>query len=187
MARLIATDALDGARLPVARGAARLEALDPGPIVWIAAPPGDGARKRLSEALSRQTGTALARPGRMRGRAGARCLWFAPGEALFLGGDVAQLRPLESIGAVVADVSDAWAALRLSGAASRDVLARLVPLDLRARAFRQGDCARTLLRQIPVVLFRTGASRFDMLVARSFALSAHDDLCAAMARVSALG
>jgi len=36
----------------------------------------------------------------------------------------------------VVDQSDGWAALRVTGAGAVDVLARLVPVDLRPQVFR---------------------------------------------------
>ena len=41
------------------------------------------------------------------------------------------------------DQSDGWTVLALSGAAAVDVLARLVPVDLRLAAFPVGGALRT--------------------------------------------
>jgi sarcosine oxidase subunit gamma len=77
------------------------------------------------------------------------------------------------------DVSDAFAGLGLDGAAAAEVLARLVPLDLT-----EGVPARTLLRHTPaVVLPRAGG--FALLVPRSYAASAVEDVVRVMRAVAA--
>jgi methylglutamate dehydrogenase subunit D len=78
--------------------------------------------------------------------------------------------------ASVADQSDAYAILRLSGPALRETLAKLVPLDLHPRAFRIGDVAATLAAQIGALLWRIddgadGHSVIELAVYRSMAAS----------------
>jgi sarcosine oxidase subunit gamma len=76
----------------------------------------------------------------------------------------------------VADLSDAYAILRLSGPKLREALATLVPLDLHPRAFKVGDVAATLAAQIGVLLWRNddgpeGQPNFELAVNRSMAAS----------------
>ena len=78
------------------------------------------------------------------------------------------------------DQSDAWAVLRLSGAASEDVLARLVPVDLRGSKFKRGHTARSQLQHMMVSVTRTGTTAFDIMVMRSFAATADHELSVAM-------
>jgi methylglutamate dehydrogenase subunit D len=78
--------------------------------------------------------------------------------------------------ASVADQSDAYAILRLSGPALRETLAKLVPLDLHARAFRVGDVAASLAAQIGALLWRIddgadGHPMVELAVYRSMAAS----------------
>ena len=77
------------------------------------------------------------------------------------------------------DVSDAFAGLALDGPAAADVLARLVPLDLTV-----GLPARTLLRHTPVIV-TARTEGFGLLVPRSYAASAVEDLVRAMRAVAA--
>jgi sarcosine oxidase subunit gamma len=76
--------------------------------------------------------------------------------------------------AAVADQSDGYAVLRLSGARVRTLLSKLVPLDLDARAFEPGHVATTVAAHIGVILWRledSGGSspQFEVAVRRSFA------------------
>ena len=69
--------------------------------------------------------------------------------------------------AAATDVGDQFAAMALSGPAAGDVLAKGCALDLHARAFPPGRVARTMLARVRVVLWRSGGSRFTLLVERS--------------------
>jgi sarcosine oxidase subunit gamma len=76
--------------------------------------------------------------------------------------------------ASVADQSDAYAVLRLTGPELRETLAKLVPLDLHPRAFKVGDVAATLASQIGVLLWRLedgaeGQPVVELAVPRSMA------------------
>mgnify|MGYP001803021394 CR=1 FL=1 len=63
--------------------------------------------------------------------------WFGHGTWLVAG-------TVATDGAVVADQSDAWAAVQIAGAGVENVLARLVPIDLRAAMFKKNHVARTM-------------------------------------------
>lgn len=83
-----------------------------------------------------------------------------------------ELGPLAS----VSEQSDAYAVLRLSGPKVRDTLAKLIPIDLHARAFKPGDVAATVAAHIGVLLWRLddapdGMPQFDIAVFRSLAAS----------------
>jgi methylglutamate dehydrogenase subunit D len=76
--------------------------------------------------------------------------------------------------ASVADQSDAYAILRLAGPTLRETLAKLVPIDLHARAFGVGAVAGTLLGHINALLWRLedgadGQAVFEVAVYRSMA------------------
>jgi methylglutamate dehydrogenase subunit D len=78
--------------------------------------------------------------------------------------------------ASVSDQSDGYAVLRLSGPRVRDVLAKLVPIDLHPQVFRPGDVASTQVSHISVTLWRLddstdGAAVFEIAVFRSLARS----------------
>lgn len=70
----------------------------------------------------------------------------------------------------VLDLGHARTAIRIEGPATADLMARLVPLDLRARSFPEGRVASTGLHHMGVTLYRRSGG-IEMLVLRSFALS----------------
>lgn len=82
----------------------------------------------------------------------------------------------------VIDVSDARAVLRLEGPASRDILARLLPLDLHPRAFAPHRAASTIAAHIGVQLRQIDATpTYDLACLRSYA----DSLWRAVAHAGA--
>jgi len=58
---------------------------------------------------------------------------------------------------VVIDLSSAWSVLRLTGAATREVLARGCRLDLDPGVFRDGHAASTTIAQVTVIVAALGA------------------------------
>ena len=164
--------------LPLTIGAATLEEVDPGVLTLLTA---YGDTADLSSALEAAHGVGFPVPNRSTEKEGARCIWLGPGQALLMG--PAAGASLAAHGAVV-DQSDAWCVVALSGAASVDVLARLVPLDLRAGFFQRGHTARSLLGHMSASITRVGDERFLILVFRSMAATLVHDLEGAMAAVA---
>lgn len=146
--------------LPIETAAARLDGVDPGPVTALMA------------------GPDLPGPGEVRPYGEGRILWWGRGRALVIGAEVPHGTP----GRV--DQTDGFGILHLSGPAARDVLARLVPLDLRDCAHADGHVAASLLGHIPLHLLRDGDA-WDLLVPRSMTLSAVDELARAMRGVAA--
>ena len=113
--------------------------------------------------------------------------WLASGS----GGNAfaALLRDAISDLASVVDQSDGLAVLRLSGPDVRDVLCKLLFIDLDSRAFRVGDVAVTPVGHIGATLWRLddtadGSAAFEIAVHRSFAASLCDHLIQAFASSS---
>lgn len=181
MVELQATPPLQGGGLPLEIGAARLEALDVGRLTSLS-PFGDASE--LGAALEAAHGVSWPGPGRATGKKGARCVWFGRGEVMLMG--PAPKEALGGLGAVV-DQSDAWAVVALEGAAAEQVLARLVPVDLRRASFKRGHSVRTQLVHMPASITRVGADRFLILVFRSMAATLVHDLKRAMVAVAARG
>lgn len=165
MARLIAAPAVEG--LPLTIGEATLWALDPGPVTHVA--PFRGAALPF----------AMPAPGRVSPWNGARLVPVGPGRALLLG-----IAAPDLPGAALTDQGDGLACVALEGPAARDVLARLVPIDLREAAFPDGACARTLLGHMAVTLLRAGEA-FEVLAMRSMADTLVHEIAAAMRGVAA--
>ena len=123
------------------------------------------------------TGLEMPAPGAGASAKAGRILWSGRGQAMLVGA-----RPLKAVRA--ADQSDAWCRVRLSGPRAEAVLARLVPLDLRAAAFPEGRVARTLLSHLAVLLHRR-PDGFEIWVLRSMAGTLAHDLGRAMGQVAA--
>ncbi|APE44099.1 sarcosine oxidase subunit gamma [Sulfitobacter alexandrii] len=178
MAELKAKSPCDGL-LPIRIGAAELTELDPG-VLSMLSPLGD--RAGLGAALERAHGMTLPDPLRATGGAGARCIWFGRDQVLLMG-SVPDTTLTEH--AAVVDQSDGWAVVQLEGAAAVDVLARLVPVDLRADRFARDHTLRTQLFHMSASITRTGDDRFMILVFRSMASTLVHDIKTAMEAVRA--
>lgn len=180
MVELKASDPFAGA-LPLRVGNVTVEALDLG---WLTSISPLGEASKLSAALEQAHGMALPKPGRSTGREGNRCIWFGRDEVLLAGPE-----PDAALGAqaAIVDQSDAWACVKISGADAVEVLARLVPVDLRERQFKRGHTARTLVQHMTASITRTGSDALTIMVFRSMAGTLVHDLKAAMEAVAARG
>lgn len=69
----------------------------------------------------------------------------------------------------ITDLSDAYVTLALEGARAAGVLARGCGIDFAPAAFGPDACTRTCLAQLPVVVRRVTADRFECVVDRSAA------------------
>ncbi len=138
-----------------------------------------GQAKPTSAALKDQIGLGLSAPGRAVSNRRARVIWA--GQRMWL---VAADVSLDGLAAVT-DQSDAWAILRIEGAGVEDVLARLVPIDLRASTFKGGHTARTMLGHMSVGITRVGAQAFEVMAMRSMAATLVHDLQVAAENVAA--
>ncbi len=167
--------------LPVTYGSVTLEEMTVEHMTSLS-PLGDASG--LSDALDNAHGMALPAPNRSTGKDSARCIWFGRDEALLIG--PAPDDALRKLGAVV-DQSDAWAVVRLQGLGAVDVLARLVPVDLRDGAFKQGHTARTQLGHMHASITKLEPDQFMIMVFRSMAGTLVHDLKQAMAGVATRG
>lgn len=104
--------------------------------------------------------------------------WTGPDQAFLIGRAAPELTGL----AATTDQTGGWAALRLTGPLAVDVLARLVPLDLRHMT--EGQAARAPLGHMQMVLMRE-ADSFLILVFRSMARTAWHELEEAMQMLAA--
>ena len=177
MANLTAKTAFDGT-LPLTHGDVTLTEVDYDAVTWIA--PHKGKQAATSKGLEKQIGAGWPEANRTTGSDGKRAVWTGPNQALVLGPVLKDIK-----GAAMIDHSSAWAAAALEGPSARDVLARLVPVDLRDDRFAMGHGARTLLGHMNCVLMRTGRERFEVLVFRSMAQTCAHELARAMRMVAA--
>ncbi|THH35691.1 sarcosine oxidase subunit gamma [Aliishimia ponticola] len=181
MVEIVAKSAVDGL-VPLEIGAQKLTEAKLGPLTSLMAY--NGAEAGLAKALETAHGMALPGPNRATGKDGARAIWFGRGQVVLAGPEpVADLAEY----AAVVDQSDAWACVELSGPKAEAVLARLVPLDLRAAHFKRGHTARTQIQHVNASVTRIGADRFLLMVFRSMAATLVHDLSQAMTTVAARG
>ncbi|WP_299689654.1 sarcosine oxidase subunit gamma [uncultured Tateyamaria sp.] len=138
--------------------------------------------KTIGDVFKDAHGMAWPGPGRATGKTGARAIWFGR-EMVMLAGPEPDAA-LNAYGAMTLQ-SDAWACVTLSGAEVEAVLARLVPLDLSAEAFKRGHTARTLIQHMTGSVTRIGADTFLLMVFRSMAGTLRHDLERAMESVAA--
>ena len=134
-----------------------------------------------SAALQAAHGMAWPAANRATGKAGARCVWFGQDQAVLMGPqpDMA----LAKVAAVV-DQSDAWAGVKLEGVQAADVLARLVPVDLRDVAFKRGHTVRTQALHVSVSITRL-SDGYLIMAFRSMAQTLVLELKEAMEAVAA--
>ena len=131
---------------------------------------GDAVAAAIGLRPATESGTVAEADGRL-------ALWIGPSEWLVVtppgaGPETAaSLRAaLAECGAAVTDVSESLAAITVSGANARHVLAKGTSLDLHPRAFTPGRCARAGLAKTVVLLHQTdGEPAYDLYVDRSYA------------------
>ena len=138
--------------------------------------PFKGQKKAVSDALKTQVGAGLTGVNR---RSGA-VTWFGHGVWLVSGAVSVE-------GAAVTDQSDAWTVVEIKGAGAEDVLARLVPIDLRVSVFKKNHTAKTMLAHMSITITRTGPDAFEIIAMRSMAKTLVHDLEVAMRGVAARG
>lgn len=165
--------------LPLTIGALTVEEMDAGPITSVT--PFSGAS---GAALGRALGMPFPAPLQTTTDGDARLIWVGQREALLI-----RAVPDASLGAyaAVVDQSDAWAVVTLRGEGGADALARLVPVDLRLRAFGEGATLRTQLGHMNASITRLDEQTFMIAVFRSMAGTLVHDLTTALEAVAARG
>ncbi|GAA6179300.1 hypothetical protein NBRC116594_07380 [Shimia sp. NS0008-38b] len=168
--------------LPLELGSVSLTEETPAHVSLISVRKGQNAL--LGDLLSAEHGLSFPTANQSIGTPEARMVWFAQGQAMLFGP-----KPATNLvtAAMIVDQSDAWAIVRLEGAKAEDVLARLVPVDVRANVFKRGHTARTLLQHMTVSITRVEDCAFQIMAFRSMAGTLVHDLNRAMASVAARG
>jgi sarcosine oxidase subunit gamma len=175
---LISEPPLGGAETRI--GAASLTALPHVPLHLVA--PFPGAAEAMGAALTAAHGTGWPGPGQCTASGEVELRWAGRDQALLIGPAAAP--DLGAHGAVT-DVSDVYVRLLLTGRdEAADILARLVPLDLRPARFAPGATAKSLLGHISAQVTATQEG-VEIMVMRSFARTAFHEIETAMAGVAA--
>lgn len=142
----------------------------------------DGKAVNADKALLAAHGVGFPVVGQSISAGPVRVIWFGPEQAMLIGpAPAASL----SESCAVTDQSDAWCRVRLSGASADQVLARLVPIDLRLPVFTVGSVARSELFHMAAVISRVAEDVFEIMVFRSMAGTLVHDLKGAMKSVTA--
>jgi heterotetrameric sarcosine oxidase gamma subunit len=167
---LIAKSPLFG-QAPLVAGGVTLSELPLGGMVSVA-----GQGKALEKALEKRW-LSMPGPNRCVTGSGGLMVWTGRDQAFLLGeaGDLAKV-------AAVTDQSDGWARLVLEGDFA-PVLARLVPVDLRG--FGPGQAIRAPLGHMQAVIYADRPGQVAVLVFRSMARTAWDELAHAMGHLAA--
>lgn len=144
---------------------------------------GDLASKEMSAAVKAASGAAVPDSRKVSTGGSGAAAWMSPDELLVVVSyDVAKeavASMTDAFGgthALVANVSDARAVFNLSGDGSRDVLAKLAPVDFAKDTFGAGDIRRTRLAQIPAAVWGNADGSFEIICFRSVAQYAFDVL-----------
>jgi heterotetrameric sarcosine oxidase gamma subunit len=139
-------------------------------------------RARVSDILHRHFGMTLPEPGHFHHNQESSLLWAGFGQWMLAGPpggtlDIdAAAGELGDCAALVA-LGDSRAMLRLSGPATRQVLARLCALDLHPRRFSSGHCAATRMGHLSALLHQIDDEpTFEIHVFRAFAASLYHEL-----------
>ena len=129
---------------------------------------------KFQQALKKASGAPLPDRGHVQTGAGKTVAWMSPDEALIVcPGDetkalVAALqKALDDMHHMVTDVSDARAVFSISGPASRDILAKVCPVDLRPSAFQAGQFRRTRMAQVACAFWAVDSATFHLVGFRS--------------------
>jgi sarcosine oxidase subunit gamma len=139
------------------------------------------ADKTAAKAVKSVTGCAFPPDANRFTAAGERrVVWLSPDEYLIIceaGKDDDILGALnvalKNRHYAVNNISDALTAFKLSGPASRQVLAKGCALDLHPKQFVAGDCAQSLLSHAGITLLALSDHEFIILCRTSFAAYMH--------------
>lgn len=155
---------------------------------------GDLSAASVKSAVKAVTGLAIPKTGQIAQNEGHAVAWMSPDEVLLIstyaavGDEFAMLEDrIAGEHTLAVDVSDARAMFSVSGPHAREVLAKLVPVDLAPGAFEQGTIRRTRMAQVPAALWMDDEEIFHIICFRSVARYVFDLLCVAAQDGSEVG
>ena len=149
---------------------------------------------RVIAAAHDATGLEIPGQGGAQFNADHGLFWMSPDELLLLCPyDAVQANLIQmqkSLGdhhSLCVNVSDARAVFDLAGDAARDVLGKLVPVDLSPARFNTGMFRRTRMAQVPAAFWLQSENQFRIVCFRSHARYVFDLLRTAAQKGSAVG
>lgn len=144
---------------------------------------GDLAGKEVAAAVKAATGAAVPAQRKVAVGETGKVAWMSPDELLVVVDYATVLATVATLNdalkgshALVANVSDARAVFEISGSGSRDVLAKLAPVNLSRDAFASDEIRRTRIAQVPAAFWQTGEDSFEVICFRSVAQYVFDVL-----------
>lgn len=180
MVDLVAKSAFEGL-LPIHFGKMHLTAADLVSMTLIQ--PFKGQTNAISDILQTAHKIKMPKTGQFVFGAHAKALWFGRGQIMLVGPPATSKL---SDYAAVSDQSDGWVGLEFRGQGAADVLARLVPIDMRADHFPLGSTARSLVGHMQASISCIGPDHFLIFVFRSMAGTLVHDLSEGAETVLAL-
>lgn len=168
--------------LPLTVGRTSATEVDAGRMTMVS--PRKGHAEALGKVMQSAHGLGFPAPNSAGTAGEVRAIWFGHSSALLIGTEPAD--GMSEVAALV-DQSDAWAVVCLEGAGAEDVLARLVPVDLRLVSFPVGATARSKIGHMSGSVTRVGEDAYWLMVFRSMAETLVHDLKSAMEAVAARG
>lgn len=180
MVKLVARSALAGEEMGAVGGVV-LREVDVAEA-WSVAP--FAGRTGEVDAALRAVGLGFPAPNGVIWAGAARAIWAGRGRALIVGVGIPE--GIQGLAAVTAQGAGI-AALEVSGAQAEAVLARLVPVDLRAAVFPEGRTVRTMVNHMAAQVSRVGAEAFEIMVMRSMGHTLVHELRDAARMVAARG
>ncbi|MEM7469798.1 MAG: sarcosine oxidase subunit gamma family protein [Pseudomonadota bacterium] len=137
---------------------------------------GDLADAGFKKAVKSLTGCTVPDVRHCEAKGDYAVAWMSPDELLILcdhsvaEAGVTQLNEaLAGTHFLVANVSDARAVFRVTGANARQVISKLAPVDMSPEAFSTGDFRRTRLAQTPAAFWMPDAQTVELICFRSAA------------------
>lgn len=137
---------------------------------------GDLASGSLQQAVTALTGVEVPAPRKIAAAGEHAVAWMSPDELLIMLPYGAVSEALSELHSTLAgthflaiDVSDARAMFQIEGTAAREVIAKLMPVDMRAQAFAPGDFRRSRMAQIPAALWMPAENTVRIVCFRSVA------------------
>ena len=127
----------------------------------------DGGDRAALNAIGQELGFPLPRMPNTSVRKNTLCLWLSPSSWMFVTGEDEKAALLENLkrgakdlDASITDISDSHTTIRLGGAKIQEVLAKGCFLNLTLKAFEPRMVVRTLIADVPVIMFHEESGAF---------------------------
>jgi sarcosine oxidase subunit gamma len=132
----------------------------------------DARDRSVIDAVGQALGFPLPRMPNTSAHRGALCLWMSPSSWLFVTEEETRESLAETLeaavkdlDAAVTDISDSRTTIRLAGPRLLEVISKGCALDLSKKAFEPRAVIRTLIADVPVILYHEeSGSYFDVHV-----------------------